>query len=83
MWFWYLLDGAMTESQIIGSTIAGYKLVRKLGSGQIGSVFLGEKSEDIVARRAIKLVKTDDLRVGWQNEINKVTSRLLKKSWLG
>ena len=43
---------------LIGTSISGYTLVRLLGSGGIGAVYLAE-DQDIGQQVAIKLVRTD------------------------
>jgi serine/threonine protein kinase len=58
----------------IGITISGYKLVEEIGVGEgtIGKVYRAEREGDIYNVRAIKLVKIDNIRDGWANEITKV-----------
>lgn len=55
-----------------GQKIDGYQLVEKVGSGAIGTVYKAVRNEDIYNVRAIKLIKADDIRDGWANEIIKV-----------
>ena len=43
---------------LIGTSISGYTLVRLLGSGGMGAVYLAE-DPDIGQQVAIKLVRTD------------------------
>ena len=62
----------MTD-QFINIEVDGYKIIKRCGVGQIGSVYLGEKDGEIRNQRAIKFIVKDQLRDGWQNEINKVT----------
>ena len=62
----------MTD-QFIGIEVDGYKIIKRCGAGQIGSVYLGEKDGEIRDQRAVKFIAKEQLRDGWQNEINKVT----------
>jgi serine/threonine protein kinase len=59
-------------NDFIGQKIDGYKLVEEVGSGAIGTVYKAVRNGDIYNVRAIKLIKADDIREGWANEIIKV-----------
>jgi serine/threonine protein kinase/tetratricopeptide (TPR) repeat protein len=56
------IDGgdARSDDRRLGSTVAGYTLVRRLGEGGMGTVYLAEKpDEDFHHRVAVKLLRTD------------------------
>ncbi len=43
-------------SALIGQTIAGYRLLRILGKGGMGAVFLGQRLDDLQAEAALKIL---------------------------
>jgi hypothetical protein len=57
---------------MIGTTIGPYLLDRPLGKGGVGSVYHARRSDGIPEERAIKLIRSEDLRPNWENEISKV-----------
>jgi len=59
------------KNEFIDIIIKGYKITKPIGQGQIGKVYLAY-NEDIDEYRAIKFIQTENLRVGWLNEIKKV-----------
>ena len=61
------------SDKFIGTNIDDYKIKKRCGAGKIGCVYLAEKEGEVVDRRAIKFIIGEDLREGWENEINKVT----------
>lgn len=62
------------SGDFVGQEIAGYKLVEEVGVGEgtIGKVYRAVREGNIYNVRAIKLVKVDNIREGWANEITKV-----------
>lgn len=59
-------------TNFIGIKIDGYEIVEEVGAGAIGTVYRAVREGDIYNIRAIKLVRIDDIREGWANEITKV-----------
>lgn len=49
--------GAPGSGQAAGSDFAGYRIVRPLGSGGMGQVFLAEQSVPVLRRVALKLIR--------------------------
>jgi serine/threonine protein kinase len=48
---------------LLGQTIAGYRLVRMLGQGGMGTVFLGQRLDDTRALVAIKVLRLPEVMV--------------------
>lgn len=59
------------ETDFINEFVTGYKILRKLGQGQVGKVYLAF-NENLDVYRAVKFIRVEDLREGWLNEIKKV-----------
>jgi len=57
---------------ILGTSIGAYVLDRTLGKGGVGSVYHARRRDDIPEERAFKLIRSNDLRPNWENEISKV-----------
>ncbi|WP_237715552.1 MULTISPECIES: protein kinase domain-containing protein [Pelosinus] len=60
------------EDIFIGKQIGLYIIKEHIGDGCIGCVYRGYR-EDIDESRALKFIKKENLRSGWENEISKVT----------
>lgn len=60
------------HAPMVGTVIGPYVLDRPLGKGDVGCVYHARRSDGIPEERAIKLVRSDNLRPNWQNEISKV-----------
>ena len=58
--------------QWVGKVIEGYELKSILGNGKIGYVFLAEHKLLAEAKRACKIIRSDQLKPGWELEIQKV-----------
>lgn len=59
------------EDIFIGLDISGYKIISRKGEGKIGKVYRAFK-KSLELTRAVKFIKTSELRPEWDNEIKKV-----------
>src|SRR5437762_6376347 len=53
------VKGVTGVDSLIGTTLGGYKLIRAIGSGGMGTVYLAE-DQSVGQQVAIKIVRTDD-----------------------
>ena len=69
------IQNDMKTSPFIGAKIGDYEVISEVapGEGSVGSVFLLERKGEFPDIRAIKFVLKSNLRLGWQNEITKVS----------
>lgn len=58
------------KDTLIGEEVLGYKLLREIGRGKMGVVYLGEKL-DIKSQAAIKIIPSANLRPTWEKEVEK------------
>lgn len=56
----------------IGEIVDGYRLIKILGHGKIGYVFLAQHQHISNMLRACKIIREGQLKNGWQREIEKV-----------
>ena len=68
-----MADDLKPNDSFIGLVLNGYIVESRCGKGTIGSVYLAKRHGDVSDLRAIKFIPESQRRVGWQNEINKVT----------